>query len=385
MRSGPWPILLTVRMLDQGGCERDLARVALNVDRSKFEPHVACFFRVGVRLPDLTGAGIPVTEFPFRGLRSVASIYNTIRAFRTYIQKHDIQLIHTYDGPSAMFLTPLARMARVPVVLSSQLSLRELNTRREQKLLRLSDRFVDRIVVNSKAVRDDLISNFHVPTSKLVLVYNGVDTDVFQGGVKFQPTGLENASVVIGSVAALREEKQLHLLIEAFTVIRDLRPGVKLLLVGGGYDEQRLRSRAEELRVNDDIVWVPAQTHVADWMRAIDIFVLPSRSESFPNGLLEAMASGCCPVGSNVGGIPELIEDGKSGFLFASGNATMLADRLRTLLMDDALRIRLAKAAHDRAHSLFTVDRFVANTTDLYNALLSQHYKTSAAAATAHS
>jgi len=63
----------------------------------------------------------------------------------------------------------------------------------------------------------------------------------------------------------------------------------------------------------------------------------------------------------------------------------MLADRLRTLLMDDALRIRLAKAAHDRAHSLFTVDRFVANTTDLYNALLSQHYKTSAAAATAHS
>ena len=62
MASGLWPILLTVRMLDQGGCERDLARVALNIDRTRFEPHVGCFFIEGVRLTDFTNPGIPVAD-----------------------------------------------------------------------------------------------------------------------------------------------------------------------------------------------------------------------------------------------------------------------------------------------------------------------------------
>src|SRR3954451_11836266 len=229
MASGLWPILLTVRMLDQGGCERDLARVALNIDRSRFEPHVGCFFREGVRLPDLTNAGIPVTEFPLRGLKSMASIYNTTHSFRAYVRKHHIQLIHTYDGPSTMFLIPLARLAGIPVLISSQLSLRELNTRREQAFLRFSDRFVNRLVVNSKAVRDDLERNYAVPQKKLALVYNGVDVNLFRAGEKFRPPGVEQAPAVIGSIAALREEKQLHLLIEAFAAVQDVPPGVKLL------------------------------------------------------------------------------------------------------------------------------------------------------------
>jgi glycosyltransferase involved in cell wall biosynthesis len=384
MASGPWPILLTVRMLDQGGCERDLARVALNIDRSRFEPHVGCFFRTGVRLPDLTNAGIPVAEFPLRGLKSPNSVYQTLRSFRAYTRAHNIRLLHTYDGPTAMFLIPLARLAGIPVLLSSQLSLRELNSNREQGFLRLSDRLVSRIVVNSKAVLDDLVSNFGIPKNKLVLVYNGVDTLIFRSGEKFRPHGIDDAPLVIGSIAALREEKQLHLLIEAFAAARGVRPGVKLLIVGGGYDEQRLRRTAADLNVEDGIVWIPAQTNVAEWMRAIDIFVLPSRSESFPNGLLEAMASGCCPVGSRVGGIPELIEDGKSGLVFPSGNAVALADCLRSLLTDDALRLRLAQAAYERAHSLFTLEKFVANTSRLYTTLLSEYYGASAAPLTVH-
>jgi glycosyltransferase involved in cell wall biosynthesis len=385
MPSRPWPILLTVRMLDQGGCERDLARLAANIDRSLFTPHVGCFFREGVRLPDLKEAGIPVVEFPLRGLKSWQSISNTVTSFLTYAREHDIRLIHTYDGPSTMFLIPLARMARIPVLVSSQLSLRELNTRREQRFLRFSDRLVRRVVVNSKAVLDDLAIHYDVPRSKLALVYNGIDTTVFHPGPKFRPPGIHDAPLVIGSIAALREEKQLHLLIEAFARIRHLRPGVKLLMVGSGADENRLRNRADERSLADDVVWIPAQTDVAEWMRAIDIFVLPSRSESFPNGLLEAMASGCCPVGSDVGGIPELIEHDKSGLLFSSGDAEALAQRLEVLLTNADLRSEFARRAADRAATQFTVERFVANTTNLYTSLLSNHYGVSASPVTAHS
>src|SRR5215204_474317 len=199
MPSRPWPILLTVRMLDQGGCERDLARLAANIDRSLFTPHVGCFFREGVRLPDLKEAGVPVVEFPLRGLKSWQSISNTVTSFLRYAREHDIRLSHTYDGPSTMFLIPLARMARIPVLVSSQLSLRELNTRREQRFLRFSDRLVRRVVVNSKAVLDDLAIHYDVPRSKLALVYNGIDTTVFHPGPKFRPPGIHGAPLVIGS------------------------------------------------------------------------------------------------------------------------------------------------------------------------------------------
>lgn len=336
-------------------------------------------------MPELTEAGIPVAEFPLRGLKSPGSIYRTGRAFLSYVRQHRIQLVHTYDGPTSMFLIPLARTSNLPVRISSQLSLRELNTDREQRLLSVSDLFVDRVVVNSKAVLEDLVQNHGLPRSKLVLLYNGIDGRVFRPGPKFVPPELVDASVVVGSIAALREEKQLHILIEAFARVKDTRPGLRLLMVGSGSEEERLRQTAGNLGIMNQVVWIPAQADVVQWMRAIDIFVLPSRSESFPNALLEAMASGCCPVGSNVGGIPELILNEKSGLLFPSGDVDVLAERLRRLVNNDGLRTSLAAAAVERSHSQFTLERFVASTSHLYSGLLSQHYGTSTAPVTVHS
>jgi glycosyltransferase involved in cell wall biosynthesis len=285
-----------------------------------------------------------------------------------------------------MFLLPLARMAGIPILIESQLSMRELHSRREVRLLRLADKLADQIVVNSKAVLDDLARNEGVPQSKLVLVYNGVDTSVFYPAEKFRPEGVRDAPIVIGSIAALRPEKQLHVLIGAFSRVRHLRPGVKLLMVGGGDEEEGLRRRAAELDVADDVLWIPTQRDVATWMRAIDIFVLPSLSESFPNGLLEAMACGCCPVGSDVGGIPELIENHTSGLLFPSGDVEALSDRLATLLANDELRIDLGRRAAERAAKQFHLDKFVSSTADLYTSLLSQHYGVSSSPAVpAHS
>jgi glycosyltransferase involved in cell wall biosynthesis len=371
-------------MPSQGGCERDLTRVATNIDRSRFTPHVGCFYREGVRLADLTDAGIPVIEFPLRSLKSLISSYSMIQTFRSYVRQHRIQLIHTFDVPTTLALLPLARMARIPVLIESQLSLRGFYRRPEQTFLGFADKMARRIVVNSQAVLEDLVSNHGVPRTKLVLVYNGVDTSMFYPAEKFRPAGVEDAPVVIGTIAVLRPEKQLHLLIEAFSRVRHLRPGVKLLMVGSGDEEARLRRLAEELRVSEDVLWVPNQSDVAKWMRAIDIFVLSSLSESFPNGLLEAMASGCCPVGSNVGGVPELIENEKSGLLFPSGDVEALTGRLALLLGNDSLRAEFGRRAAERAATQFHLERFVAGTAGLYETLLSQHYGITCSPVTAH-
>jgi glycosyltransferase involved in cell wall biosynthesis len=104
--------------------------------------------------------------------------------------------------------------------------------------------------------------------------------------------------------------------------------------------------------------------------RKIDIFVLPSVSESFPNALLEAMASGCACVATRVGGIPELIEDNRSGLLFANGDAGALAAHLDRLLKDTALRRQLGTAAAARARAEFPVNAYCRRMEALYDTLL---------------
>jgi glycosyltransferase involved in cell wall biosynthesis len=160
-----------------------------------------------------------------------------------------------------------------------------------------------------------------------------------------KPDPVAGATLVIGALCVLRPEKRMDLLVEAFGAVHGLRPGVKLLIVGSGPELPKLQAKAVELGIEKDCVFMPAVPKVAPLLRAMDIFVSCSSSEAFSNAVLEAMACGCCPVGSRVGGTPELIADGGRGLLFESGSAQELAAKLALLIENDEMRLRLARNA----------------------------------------
>jgi len=204
----------------------------------------------------------------------------------------------------------------------------------------------------------------------LYLCYNGVDTQVFYPKPVVRPASIADASVVIGTVVNLRSEKGLDVLLSAYARMRQRRSGPKLLLVGFGPIGDQLVAQARELGLTDDCVFEDGSSDVSDWMRVIDIFVLPSRSESFSNALLEAMASGCCVVGSRIGGTPEMIHHGQTGLLFDSGDVQGLAECLDALAGQESLRTKLAQAAFRFSHSQLTVQRAIGRMSALYAALL---------------
>jgi glycosyltransferase involved in cell wall biosynthesis len=158
---------------------------------------------------------------------------------------------------------------------------------------------------------------------------------------------LRDADFVIGCVCVLRPEKSLGTLLQAFSMVRHDRPGMKLVLVGSGPELEPLRKLSTELGIDGQCLFCPATDDVPSWLRALDIFVLPSVSEAFSNSLMEAMACGCCAIASNVGGNPELVRHGETGLLFDCGSAAGLARNLRLTLADDALRSRLATAGSE--------------------------------------
>lgn len=369
MPAKPIPILLSVRELGVGGCERDLTKLAVAIDRARFTPHVA-YFHDGFRSPELRAAGVPLVQLPVRSFLD-RSAWTGASVLRDYVRQHNIQLSHAYDVPLSIFTSVAARLARVPVVITSMLGYRNLFPPKERYLLPFSDRLAHRIVVNSGAVRQHLIADYGLAPEKLFLSHNGYSPEVFfppSPGSRPRPGALAGAELVIGTISALRPEKNPALLVEAFARIR--RPGYKLLILGSGVLEAPLREQAARLGISADCVFEPGRADVAPWYRAIDVFVHSSVSESFPNGVLEAMASGCATVATRVGGIPELVREGETGLLFASGDLAALTAHLESLAADPARREAVGAAAAAAALSEFTMKHYCARIERFYEEML---------------
>ncbi len=363
------PVLIMARELDLGGVERDVAKIAMQLDRTRFDPHVGAFYAHGLRYEELRAAGVPVLHLPLRSLYSAGCLASA-RKMRRYIREHGIQIVHSYDA-SGVFGIPVARSMRVPVAISSQLSYRGILDWRTQFLLRASDRLSDAILVNCEAIRKYMIADEGIEASRVELCYNGVVTTEFYPSDEPRPPELAGASFVIGTVCVLRSEKALPLLQEAFARVRHLKPGMKLLLVGSGAELANLQANAARLGIAADSVFIPATREVPKWMRALDIYVLPSKSEAFSNSLLEAMACGCAVIGSRVGGTPEMIgTTGDRGLLFESGNVEDLVVKFEQLIINDDLRKQFGVQAAKFVRQNLTIEIAAERTGAMYERLL---------------
>ena len=357
-------VLLISQWLESGGTERQLTEIAKALDRSRFDPRVGCLRMEGPRLQDLREAGVPVVEFALRGLFRMAHL-RAARALGRYLEEERIDIVHAFDVPGTLFAVAPARWYRAPLVLSSQRAFRELTPKSQWPLLRMTDRMVDGIVVNSEAVGKALVERDGVKAGRIHLCRNGLELSVY-----YPPEERRGGEVLtIGVAAMLRPEKSLHTLIEGFALVRAKGVAARLTIVGSGEMLESLETLARRLGVAEDCHFEPASRAVADWLRRFDIFVLPSVSEASSNSLMEAMACGCCVVASRVGGNPELVEEGVSGMLFEAGNAEDLAARLETLVGNREMRERMAEAGARKMRQEYSMAASARRMGEIYDSL----------------
>jgi glycosyltransferase involved in cell wall biosynthesis len=181
---------------------------------------------------------------------------------------------------------------------------------------------------------------------------------------------LADATLTVGVVCVLRPEKGLATLLNGFAKFAKQHPGARLAIIGSGPELEPLRILARELEIGDKVWFEPATADVPDWLRSIDIFVLPSLSEALSNSLMEAMACGCACIASRTGGNPELIADGETGLLFQPGSACELAEKLALLAGDRALRERLRQAGVAKIQSQFSLAASVRRMQEIYEKVL---------------
>jgi glycosyltransferase involved in cell wall biosynthesis len=275
-----WPIqsLLLARELDLGGTERQLTETALALDRAQFEPHVGCFTAGGFRARELREAGADL-ELGSRLLHR--SALAGARRMGAYLATHRIgwstpstcRSISSRSRWRDSFACRWCSRAKGPPLVDVG------GTRR---LLQLTDRIAHGIVVNSKAVARELAAGDGVPSSKVRLVYNGVDTTVFRREGDRVPLPWAGRGVVIGIVCALRPEKGLSLLLDAFARVRHTYPETRLLMVGSGPMLEQLRASAPDGCFRTGVkTW---RHGCAPWM-----YSCCPPSEALSNSLMEAM------------------------------------------------------------------------------------------------
>jgi glycosyltransferase involved in cell wall biosynthesis len=343
----PLPIVLVFGAFDPGGTERQMIELVRRLDRDRWSVHIACLRATGGWRQRAAEGAASVVEFPVTSFRKWSAVRQAAD-FAAWCRERRILVVHATTLPTNVFALPAAALARVPVRVANRREINPDKTAAEIGLQRMAYGFAHRIVANSRAAAKRLAVEW-VPARKVSVVPNGLDAGAFAAT---RPRRSPRRVVV---VANLRAEKGHDVLIDAAVEVLRHFPDARFDVVGDGPERASLLAHASARGVLSAFSFAGHCEEVAARLADADLFVLPSRSEAFPNAVLEGMASGLTVVASAVGGVPELIEDGRTGVLVPPGDPAVLADRLVSLMHDAsrAHQLGAAAAAHVRAHYSF--------------------------------
>jgi L-malate glycosyltransferase len=218
----------------------------------------------------------------------------------------------------------------------------------------------DGVTAVSEYLRNETYRHFDVER-EIVAIPNFVDVKRFRPQNKghFKQALCPNGEKVLVHVSNFRPVKRVSDVVEVFYRLRQEGHAVKLLLVGDGPDRVPTEHLARKLGVFEDVRFLGKQDPVEEILSIADVFLIPSGSETFGLAALEAMAAGVPVVASDIGGLPELILEGETGFLCPLGDVEAFTDRTRLLLTDESLHDRMSRASRARAVNEFDVDRVV--------------------------
>lgn len=352
-----------------GGAEKYLHLLASGLDRSRYEPYVViCSAGNLKRFREwLEADGITVYEIEWDG---VFSIQGT-RSFARVVRDLSPQIVHlNLPGPFDSkygLAAPVAKIAGAArVVATEHLPMIE-SFPKARILRRISGCFINRVITVSLDNKGHLEREHHVRHDKIRVVYNGIpDIDVDPGG-RPRSEGVGNArGMEIVMVGALEERKGHRLMIDA---LADLPDDVFLSIIGEGELAPSLAEFAEEKKVAGRVMFSGYRDDVASALSKADLLVLPTNLDAAPYVVLEALASGLPVVASGIYGLPELVKDGKTGFLTVPGDREDLIKAVKRMYVEPGLRAAMSGACRRDYLERFTLEKSVLGTMDVYDEL----------------
>lgn len=352
-----------------GGVEEHICGLLRNLSRDAFRTELVCDPLLYERFRWAVSEDIPV-----RALR-LSSLGDFAGALRlaSLLRRERFHIVHSHMFWSSLFASPIARLCGVPIIVETLHGTEAWRKGWKANYLidRATTRFVSKYVAVSEYDARFLQEKKGVARKKIAVIHNGAEVGRFSSTTSKrkalrQAMGFEDSDCILIMVARFHAGKGHRILFEAMRELVGAHPRLKLICLGQGDEEVQLRELRRALGLESCIQLAGQQQNVAEWLAAADMNVLPSFYEGLPLTILEAMAAGLPTVASNVGGIPDVIEDGANGILVPPGDSHKLAAAISQLIEDCAMRTRMGEAARDRVSQRFTLEQQVSSTENMY-------------------
>jgi glycosyltransferase involved in cell wall biosynthesis len=286
-------------------------------------------------------------------------------------------VVHAHD-PHAVAMAALAlsmstQLAKPPLVAARRVDFHL----RGNSLSRWKYRQVDCFICASEAIRQMLIGD-GVPAARVVTVHEGIDIERVE---RTEPANLHgefwlpHQAPIVGNVAALVPHKGQRHLVEAARLVVQQVPDARFIIAGQGELQPQLERQIKDYHLEKHVMLAGFRPDVLSLHKAFDIFVMSSVTEGLGTSLLDAMAAGKPIVGTRAGGIPEVVADGETGILVPPRDHDAMAEAIVRLLKNETLRRQMGDAGRARARSLFSAERMVQNTLNVYQRVAMQAHQ----------
>jgi len=363
-----------------GGAERQIQRLVPRLQTRGFEVCIITRHEPGLSRFEMVD-GAPVYRLVCPGPKPIAALFYIAGAF-ALLSRLRPNLIHAHEILSPASAALLAkRFFGWPVVVKVlrggmrgdvyKLKRRAFWKQRFQTLCRNIDSFV---VISHEI--DQELTGLGVPSIKRAFIPNGVDTETFappNDSEKKQlraPLLLPADGPLVVYLGRLTFEKRVDHLIRVWPTIRESFPLAQLLIIGTGPEEQNLRALSKSI---PGVKFTGQVNNALDFLRASDLFVLPSATEGLSNSLLESMSTGLPVLATSVGGTPDVITHAENGYLIPPDDLPALTTGLLALLSDPTLCAHLGMQGRSRIQKDFSLDSVADRLSSLYQSLLAAH------------
>jgi glycosyltransferase involved in cell wall biosynthesis len=353
-----------------GGGERAALGLAAHLPADRWDVTlVTTRESTGAPLEAVRDAGVRVVDL---GRSSRWDVHAVPRLVRT-LRERRTRILHAHMFGANVWGATVGRAARVPVVIAHE----QTWSYEGQPLRKVADAAIGRLANAFIAVSTADAERMHrierVPRDRIRMIPNAwiprpgesADADVRS------EVGLSAATPVVGTVAVLRPQKRLDILFEAFGRVRAAMPEARLVIAGDARWRPQLQERATALGIDDAVHWLGMRNDVDAVLRSFDVFAMSSDFEGTPLAALEAMAAGVPVVATDVGGLPDIVDPGRTGLLVPRRDPGALAEAIVGLLRDPAGRQAMGAAAAEHAQA-FSVERHAERVAELYEELLSR-------------
>jgi glycosyltransferase involved in cell wall biosynthesis len=361
MSAKPLSILYLIESAGRGGAETVV--VALACARGK-RARVGSL-RYGWMCERLCEAEVPVEDIAYTRRSDILLALRIARLIEK--TRPDVVHCHCFTMNTAGALG--AALAGVPSVGTVHGAIYDLDTRGRRVAYRLAGKLHKRMVAVSQYLRAEMHQRAGIAKDKIEVIYNGVPTpdatDDGANGVR-KELGLEGSDFVVGSVGMFRPEKGHADLIDAFAIAQKQVPRMKLLLVGDGRCKDDLAARARGHDLNGAVRIAGARSDVAQVLRAIDVFALPSHTEGLSIATIEAMSCGTPVVVTDCGGPTEIVNNEVTGLVVPPCDAQAMSEAIVRIAGDSTLRECLRSNGRARALDSFSLEGMLSSYDRLY-------------------